>query len=97
MLHTINKAPHAHGSLDACLRVCGADATVVLIEDGVYAAIATSDAAARLCTTAKAVYALQPDLDARGLSERIAPQIKAIDYAGFVQLCCEHQTIQSWY
>jgi len=97
MLHTINKAPHAHDCFDACLRVCGDNATIVLIEDGVYAAIADSDAAQRLCTQAKAVYALQPDIDARGLSTRIASQIRTIDYAGFVQLCCEHPTIQSWY
>lgn len=97
MLHTINKAPHASDCFDACLRVCGDGATIVLIEDGVYAAINGSDAAARALATAKVVYALQADLDARGLTTRVAPQIEIIDYAAFVQLCCEYATVQSWY
>lgn len=97
MLHTINKAPHAHDCFDACLRVCGTAATIVLIEDGVYAAIANSEPAQLLCAQANAIFALQADIDARGLTARIDPQIRIIDHAGFVQLCCEHETIQSWY
>lgn len=97
MLHTINKAPHVRDCFDACLRVCGTTATIVLIEDGVYAAIANSEPAQRLCAQAKTVFALQADIDARGLTNRIDPRIQIIDYAGFVQLCCEHETIQSWY
>jgi len=97
MLHTINKAPHVHDCFDACLRVCGTNTAIVLIEDGVYAAIADSAAAQRLCAQNKAIFALQPDIDARGLTNRIDPRIQTIDYSGFVQLCCEHETIQSWY
>lgn len=97
MLHTVNKAPHTHDCLDACLRVCGDDAAIVLIEDGVYAALVGSDSAERLCARAGAVYALQPDLAARGLIEQVRPQINVIDYTGFVQLCCEHASVQSWY
>ncbi len=97
MLHTINKAPHVHDCFDACLRVCGPNAAIILIEDGVYAALANSETAQRLCAKSKAIFALQSDIDARGLINRIEPGIKIIDYAGFVQLCCEHETIQSWY
>jgi tRNA 2-thiouridine synthesizing protein B len=97
MLHTINKAPHTHDCFDACLRVCGTNAAIILIEDGVYAAIVNSEAAKRLCAKTKTIFALQADIDARGLSDRIEAGIQIIDYAGFVQLCCEYKTIQSWY
>ena len=90
MLHTINKAPD-HSCFDACLRVCAADTAVLLIEDGVLAAIAGSAAAARQ------VYVLLPDAAARGVSDRLEPGIVGVDHAGFVQLCCEHTVVQSWY
>ena len=97
MLHTINKAPHGHSCLRECLRVCGRDAAIVLIEDGVYAALADSESLRQLTRSAGAIYALAPDVAARGLEDRVAPSVRQIDYAGFVQLCCEHSTIQSWY
>lgn len=97
MLHTINKAPHSSNAFDACLRICGGEAAILLIEDGVLAALADSEAAARLCATTNRVYVLLPDAAARGLDGRIASGITGVDYAGFVQLCCEHSSVQSWY
>jgi len=97
MLHIINKSPHSHHCLDECLRVCSASDAIILIEDGVYAALNASDAAARLLAKTAAIHVLQPDAAARGIANRIAAGIAAVDYAGFVQLCCEHTPIQSWY
>lgn len=97
MLHTINKSPYADMSLDECLRVCAGDDVILLIEDAVYAALAGSEWNARLTTGAKAVYVLLPDAAARGVANRIAANIATVDYAGFVQLCCDNSVIQSWY
>lgn len=97
MLHTINKSPYSHSCLSECLRVCSADDAIILIEDGVYAALNDSEYAARLFAHKAAIYVLQPDALARGIADRIATGIGAIDYAGFVQLCCDHSPIQSWY
>ena len=97
MLHIINKSPFNNPALGECLRVCDDAAFILLIEDGVYAAIADTAWAKQLADRTAPVYVLAPDIAARGLSERIATRFESIDYAGFVQLCCEHACIQSWY
>lgn len=96
MLHTVNKSPYNHAALADCLRVCDASARLVLIEDGVYAAVAGSEWIPRLAALA-GVYALGPDIAARALEGRIDRTVQVIDYAGFVQLCCDHFPIQSWF
>ena len=80
ILHTVNKSPFEKSSLDTCLRIASQGSSVLLIEDGVYAAMngtslngALSDASKRL-----RFYALGPDLSARGLSEK--------DVMDFVQI-----------
>ena len=97
MLHTINKSPYSHQCLAECLRVCSADDIILLLEDGVYAALATGEWLQALLGKAAAVYALQPDITARGLNDRIASAIKTVDYAGFVQLCAEQPNMMAWY
>jgi tRNA 2-thiouridine synthesizing protein B len=97
MLHTINKSPYSHQCLVECLRVCATDDTVLLIEDGVYAALTGSEWTTQLLTKAAAVYVLQPDAAARGLTDRLAVEIKTVDYAGFVQLCCDQPNMLAWY
>lgn len=97
MLHTINKSPYSHQCLAECLRMCSADDVILLIEDGVYAALAQSESTTLLLKKAKAVYVLQPDVVARGLNDRISPEIVAIDYSGFVQLCADQATSVAWY
>jgi len=97
MLHTINKSPYSNRCLAECLRVCSADDAILLIEDGVYAALAGNDWIKQLLAKTTAVYALQADAAARGLADRIATEVKAVDYAGFVQLCCEQPSMLAWY
>jgi tRNA 2-thiouridine synthesizing protein B len=48
-------------------------------------------------TGAISVYALGPDLKARGLPEdRLIPGIKVVGYDGFVELACANDKVQSW-
>lgn len=97
MLHTINKSPYSYQCLAHCLRVCSVDDAILLIEDGVYAALAGAEWEKLLREKISAIYALQADVAARGLSERIAAEIKTVDYAGFVQLCAEQSKMLAWY
>lgn len=97
MLHTINKSPYTHSCLAECLRVCSADDVILLIEDGVYAALDGGEWTNTLRAKTSVVYVLQPDVAARGLTDRIAPHIKSVDYAGFVQLCIEQPNMIAWY
>ena len=42
------------------------------------------------------VYALQPDVEARGMAGKLLDGVTAVDYAGFVDLVAEHPNNQTW-
>jgi tRNA 2-thiouridine synthesizing protein B len=98
-LHTVNKSPFEKTSLATCLGHLGAGAAVLLLEDGVYAALTQTSVEGQVkgALDSVKVYALGPDLQARGLSEeRVIPGISVVDYAGFVDLAAEHDKVQAW-
>ena len=98
MLHTVNKTPYERNSFDSCLAHTRKGDAVLLIEDGVYAAMKGTAPAKKLEQAAKdvAIYVLQPDVEARGIAGRIMDGVKLVDYAGFVDLAAEHPTVQAW-
>jgi len=100
ILHTVNKSPFSHTTLLSCLQICGKNDGILLIEDGVFCAINgspyTKELSAIIGKGVK-VYALVSDVKARGLLEKLNPNINVTDYNGFVQLSVEHQCVQSWY
>lgn len=99
VLHTVNKSPFERNSLDSCLKFAQAGAAVLLIEDGVYAALTGSSVEGRIKEALGAVkiYVLGPDLKARGFSDqRVISGISVVDYAGFVDLAAEHAKVQAW-
>ena len=99
MLHLVNKSPFERNALDSCLRLAEAGSSVLLLEDGVYAAMSKG-------AYAKAVgermgdltfYVLGPDVSARGLDDSpLIDGINIVDYGGFVDLVVEHEVAQSW-
>ena len=97
MLHIVNKSPAERNALDSCLRVANGGA-ILLIEDAVYAATRGNAAEARLREALGRfkVYALAPDLEARGMSDRVMEGVTTVDYGGFVDLVAEHKNSQSW-
>ncbi|MDQ2075663.1 sulfurtransferase complex subunit TusB [Marinimicrobium sp. ABcell2] len=99
-LHTVNKSPFSHSTLASCLSICQPGDALLLIEDGVYGALASSPQAEQLrAVHAKGVrvYALEPDIEARGLVGRRLDEVELSDYAGFVRLSSELRCVQSWY
>lgn len=98
MLHIVNKSPTERNSLDSCLRMATKGSAVLLIEDAVYAATKGTAAAAKLeaAMADLKVYALAPDLNARGVAGRVLEGVNLVDYGGFVDLVAEHNTCQSW-
>ncbi|MBU0752187.1 MAG: sulfurtransferase complex subunit TusB [Gammaproteobacteria bacterium] len=97
MLHIVNKSPLDRNSLDAVLGT-GDGGAILLIEDGVYAATKGNAYEPKLkAAMAKfKIYALQGDLEARGISDRVTDGVAAVDYAGFVDLVADNKTNQSW-
>lgn len=98
MLHIVNKSPLEKTSLDTCLATAQSGGAVLLIEDGVYAATRGNAAEGKLrdAMGRLKVYALKPDLDARGMAERVMNGVTLVDYGGFVDLVTEHPNCQSW-
>ncbi len=97
MLHTVNKSPFESSTFDTCLGLAKSGSTVLLIEDGVYAATSGNAAADKIANANGISFAvLGPDLQARGLESKLADGIKVVDYEGFVNLVAEHDSVQSW-
>jgi tRNA 2-thiouridine synthesizing protein B len=99
-LHTINKSPFAHSNLFSCLKVCTERDGILLLEDGVFGAITSAPGADELQLLIQCgvkVFALTNDIKARGLEEKLAPNIELIDYNTFVKLTLDHRCVQSWY
>lgn len=99
-LHTVNKSPFTHTTLASCLEVCASSDGILLLEDGVFAAIKSSPTTEQLnaaITRGIKIYVLSGDVKARGLSAKVAPNIQITDYDGFVQLSTEYRCVQSWY
>ncbi len=98
MLHIVNKSPTQTRSLESCLRMALPGQAVLLIEDGVYAATAgsSSEAQVRAAAGKVKVFALKPDMEARGVTAQALDGVTLVDYGGFVDLVAEHSTPNSW-
>ncbi len=98
MLHTINKSPFERNSFDSCLTHVTKGSAILLIEDGVYGASKGTAAATKLAAAMKdvSVYALQADVETRGMQGRLIDGVKLVDYGGFVDLVTQHQNTQAW-
>lgn len=98
MLHTVNKSPFNCNTFETCLKYVKPGSALLLIEDGIYAATKETAVSEQLKSALKTlpIYALKPDVDARGMQNRIMDGIQLVDYGGFVDLVAEHNTVQSW-
>lgn len=93
-LHLVNK-PKSHPAFQDFLLAVQAGDTVLLLNDGIYAALESIDYPAQV-----AIYLLESDLTGRGLTaqrQHLNPAFTIINYDGFVQLTEQHNPIISWY
>ena len=99
MLHTVNKSPFERNALSSCLRLARNGSAVLLIEDGVYAAVAGTTVSGQVSERLAELsfYVLGPDAAARGLGgTALIEGVRVIDYEGFVDLVAEHDATQAW-
>jgi tRNA 2-thiouridine synthesizing protein B len=99
MLHTVNKSPFDNGTLQTCLKYARPGSAVLLIEDGVYAAVRDTAVSKQVQEAMKSasIYALKPDVEARGMQNRVMDGVRLVDYEGFVDLVAELDAVQSWF
>ncbi|WP_257254554.1 MULTISPECIES: sulfurtransferase complex subunit TusB [unclassified Endozoicomonas] len=92
-LHTVNKAGQP---LELCLRALNPGDSVLLLEEGVYALYEASDVLSDLLRHI-AVYVLEADVLARGMTNRDDLDIDMVDYQGFVELTVANDKVVSWF
>jgi tRNA 2-thiouridine synthesizing protein B len=100
ILHTVNKSPFHDSTLSSCLAVCSAHDSVIFIEDGVFGALLASAVASdiqKLSFSGTRFYVLTDDIVARGIAEKLLPNITPVSYRDFVRLTVECKQIQSWF
>jgi tRNA 2-thiouridine synthesizing protein B len=98
-LYTVNKSPFEKDSLDSALKFSKAGNAILLIEDGIYGAVKGTAVEDKIKAALgdKKVYALGPDLAARGIAEdRVIDGVELVDYAGFVDLVEANDKVQAW-
>lgn len=95
VLHTLNATPASNSYLD-CLRLASAADTILLLGNGVYAALANSPAAAQLAAHPARVVLLADDAAAAG-SAIDRDSFELIDMDGFVALSEHYPRQLAWY
>ncbi len=84
-LHVLNKA----AAWTDCEPLLGPGDAVLLIEDGVYAA-------RQPLSVDVPIRALDPDVQARGLSGQLAPNVELASFDDFVALVVSHDRVVTW-
>ncbi|MCV2535585.1 sulfurtransferase complex subunit TusB [Enterobacter wuhouensis] len=95
MLHTLSRSPW-QCDIDALMRMLREGDALLLMQDGVLAALEGSRFVEILNSAPISVSALKDDLDARGLFGQISAKIDVIGYTEFVNLTVKHASQMNW-
>jgi len=95
MLHTLSRSPW-QCDIDALMRMLREGDALLLMQDGVLAALEGSRFVEIFNSAPISVSALKDDLDARGLSGQISAKIDVIGYTEFVNLTVKHASQMNW-
>ncbi|KZX60254.1 hypothetical protein A3709_13270 [Halioglobus sp. HI00S01] len=92
ILHTVATL----STLADCLAVAGADDSILLMGDGVYAALANSEFSQTLKASGLRIEVMESDASAAGIAQELLA-FPATDMAGFVALTEEYPRQLAWY
>lgn len=95
MLFTLSHSPQ-QCDLAALIQLVGDEDALLLMQDGVLAALENSMAQSHISVLTCPVYVLSEDLHARGLVGQISHKWTPIDYNGFVDLTERHRQHIAW-
>ncbi|QGH61029.1 sulfurtransferase complex subunit TusB [Serratia proteamaculans] len=95
MLYTLSRSP-TQCDLPALLRLTTSSDDLLLLQDGVLAGLAGSAHLELLLNAPISLYALQDDLEARGLTGHFSHKITVVGYNHFVELTEKHRSQMSW-
>lgn len=95
MLHTLMTSPF-RCDVAALLRLVADGDDVLLLQDGVIAALEGSPALEALLNAPISLYVLQEDVEARGLSAQISTNVVSVGYTDFVALVVKNPQQMTW-
>ncbi|WP_288400253.1 sulfurtransferase complex subunit TusB [uncultured Serratia sp.] len=95
MLYTLSHSPN-QCDLPALLRLAAEGDALLLLQDGVLAGLAGSAHLELLLAAPISLYALQDDLEARGLNGHFSHKITVVGYNHFVELTEQHRSQMAW-
>lgn len=95
MLYTLLQSPW-QCDLDSLLLLMQEGDDLLLLQDGVTAALTGSQMLTKLSASPAMLWVLEEDVAARGLAEQISTKVARLDYNGFVALTAKHQQQVAW-
>lgn len=95
MLHTLINSP-SRCDFPLLLRMLKTDDDILLLQDGVIAALEGTESLSSLLATSAAISVLQEDIAARGLEKHLSASVKSIKYNDFVTLSVKHTQQMVW-
>ena len=95
MLHTLSHSPW-HCDIESLLSMMREGDALLLIQDGVLAAVKGSRFVDILSNAPISVSALKDDIDARGIAGQISANIDVVSYTDFVNLAVHHTGQMNW-
>jgi tRNA 2-thiouridine synthesizing protein B len=95
MLHTLSRSPW-QCDIESLLSMVREGDALLLIQDGVLAAVEDSRFVDILSNALISVSALKDDIDARGLAGQISAKINVVSYTDFVNLAVQHTGHMNW-
>jgi len=95
MLHILQHSPF-QTDLESILRCVKQDDELLLIQDAVIVALSGTKALDLLLAAPISIYALQEDIEARGITAQISTSIGKVSYTDFVRLTVKHEQQITW-
>lgn len=96
ILHTLNAGPDST-AFNECIRLLQATDALLMMGDGVYAALANTPASKALNDTGATLFVLQSHAAAAGISQRLSGNVATADFDQFVSLTEQFTKQQAWY
>ena len=95
MLYTLLHSPW-QCDLDSLLLLLQAGDDLLLLQDGVTAALEGTPMLDKLCASGATLWVLEEVVLARGLAAQVSTKVASLDYTGFVTLTTKHPQQVAW-